>query len=204
MTTVYHSSPIQGLKEIRAQNEGTHGNHWVYAAHSLVMSALFLAKPHTSEFICAKRTINAKVTLIERFEGALDLSYANKQGAIYVLPKAAFVEGQTDFSEELVSNEVVKPLDEIQIDDMQQYLFDLVDDDLLDIYLYPQRPLGIPENDEDLIIDAVVWHRLYGDAAIEKLTQYHPQLKARAEKTILDKTYADVKSIGLISSLLVR
>lgn len=198
---VYHSSNIQGLKQICAQGAGTHGQHWVYAAYNQVMSALFLAKPLTSEFICAKRIKDGKVTLTERFKGAFDLSYAGKQGAIYVLPRTAFIEGETDFSEELVTTDAVTPIREIQIDDVKQYMLTQEKQGKLEIYYYPNKAPGIPEDDEDLIIDATVWHQTYGDAAIEKLGQYHPHLKQRAIQAIKNQTYAEVKTIGLMSAL---
>ncbi|MFT4929617.1 MAG: hypothetical protein ACI8WB_005752 [Phenylobacterium sp.] len=198
MDNVYHSSPIQGLSEISAQSEGTHGNHWIYAAYNKVISGLFLAKPYTSEFICAKRMRDGKVILTERFAGAFDLSYANKQGAIYVLPAASFDHGITDFTGECVTTKSVKPLSEIAIDDVKAYLLDLQTQGELVIHYYPEREADIPADDEDLVIDTAVWAQAYGDSAVEKLAQYHPHLKDAAVRAIEDNTYGDVKAVGLI------
>jgi hypothetical protein len=198
--TVYHASPIQGLTEICAQDAGTHGKHWIYAAYNIAIAGVFLAKPYTSDFICARRMNNGTVTLTERFEGAFDLCFGNKQGSIYALPLSAFEQGITDFCEEVVTKKTVEPLRETVIDDVKQYMLDLQKDGQLTIYYYPDRAQDIPQDDEDLIVDAVVWHRAYGDAALDKLAQYHPHLKERAALAIQNDTYADVECVNLISA----
>ena len=113
LETVYHSSEIKGLKEINPR-ESTHEKEWVYAAKNKAVSAIFLDDTG-GDFTCSVGRLDGEVYLCERFKGAIELRYLNKQGSIYILSAEKFEENKTGFSEEVVSEETVRPLEEVKI-----------------------------------------------------------------------------------------
>lgn len=176
---VYHASGRTGLTKIEPA-VGTHGQSWVYATKDFVMSAVFVSRAG-GDLTCAvgRDPKSGLPYLCERFEGAFDHRYLDKAGAIYQLPSAGFVEGQTQWSEEVVSEGAVEPLAEIQIADAKAYLRNLVHEGRLILKRYPDRLEGIPEDDEDLVRTGILRTRQYGDRNLAQFREYHPGLVPR-------------------------
>lgn len=185
----YHSSRAQGLKKIIPQ-KSTHGESWVYATRDIVMAAAFLGTLG-GDFTCAvgRDTETGKPFICERFAGAFDLRYDNVQGAIYVLPGARFVAGKTQWNEEVVCSEAVTPIREIQVDNAKEYLLQLAGEGRLVIKFYSEKVAGIPEDDEDLVYRATIWHRRFGDEILNRVNRYHPHLLERVLQAIEEGKY---------------
>ena len=98
----------------------------------------------------------------------------------------------TPWEEEVVSPAPVTPLAEIRVDDAAEYLLRLERERKLLIVRYPGRIAGIPEDDEDLVRRAVIWHRRFrpfGFLVLRELGKYHPHLVPRAREAIRTGRY---------------
>jgi hypothetical protein len=153
---VYHSSSKQSLTELYPK-ESTHEQVWLYATKDPVMSALFISG-YGGDFACFidRDKDTGLPIIVERFDKALEERYKGIIGSIYFLPSDSFMEGETGWDEEVVSSQSIKPVDEIKIQDALSYLLQLEEEGKLIIMRYPQRPDNVPEDDEDLVIKAVV------------------------------------------------
>lgn len=129
--------------------------------------------------------------MCERFAGAFEHRHAGAQGSIYELPAESFLEGKTGWEEEGVSPTAVSPLDEIEIDDAAAYICGLEEQGCVRIYLYPSRPRGIPDDDEDLVMRGIVWTREKGEAVPEAFARYHPHLVERIRQGLAAGRYPD-------------
>ncbi len=61
----------------------------------------------------------------------------------------------------MVSPVPLTPLEEIPVEDAAEYLLGLEREGKLLIVRYPEKIAGIPEDDEDLVLRAVVWYRRF-------------------------------------------
>ena len=127
----------------------------------------------------------------ERFAGAFDHRYRGKSGSIYVLLSDGFVEGKTKWSEEVVREEAVAPIEEIFVEDTYQYLLDFVDAGRLLLSRFPDRKSVIPDDDEDLVIRGITWSRRFGDNVLSEFRKYHPHLVPRILQGIEEGKYTD-------------
>ncbi len=194
---VYHASRVQGLKLIKPRRS-THGRPWVYATKDPVLAACFLGN-RGGDFTCAvgRDPESGKPFICERFKGAFELRYRGVKGSIYVLSGKDFREGETGWDEEVVSPKPVVPLDEIRVSDAAAYLLELEKEGKLLIMRYPRKIAGIPEDDEDLVIRAVVWYRKFrpfGFLVLRELKRYHPQLLPRVEEALRTGKYREHES----------
>lgn len=173
---VYHSTVKMGL-EVLTPTLSTHGKAYVYATKDLGTSALFLSGIG-GDFTCAigRDQKTQKIYVCERFEGAFELRYAQKSGAIYKLPKETFIEGKTPWTEEVVSESDVKPIEEISVLDAKALLLDLEQQGEIEIVYYPNKIDGIPEDDSDLVERAILWSEKHPEKVLEQLKLYHPHL----------------------------
>lgn len=180
--SLYHASPVQGLKQLEPR-PGTHRRAWVYAVRDEAMAAPFLARGGGGDFACGigRDGKSGLPYLCERFAGAFDRVFAGKAGSLYTLGGEGFVPGRTSWDEELVSERPVVPLGERRIGDVWVYLQDLARQRRLLIARYPEKIAGIPEDDEDIVQKAAEWTRTFGEEVLVALKRDHPQLLARVQ-----------------------
>lgn len=186
---VFHASQLQGLATIQP-NVSSHNRPWVYATKDLVIAAAFLSTTG-GDFTCAvgRDEASNKIFICERFPGAFDLRYAGVKGSIYVLPGEPFVEGKTQWEEEVVAEGTVRPLREIPVADAREFLLGLVSTGQLRLCYHPEKIAHIPTDDEDLVFRAAIWHAQFGEKILAQVQQYHPALLARVQQAIADKRY---------------
>lgn len=173
---VYHSTLKMGLERL-TPTPSTHGKPYVYATKDFGTSLLFLSGIG-GDFTCAigRDQKTQRIYVCERFEGAFELRYAQKSGAIYKLPKETFVAGKTPWIEEVVSESAVTPIEEIQVMDAKALLLELERKGEIVIIYYPNKIDGIPEDDSDLVERAKLWSRQHPEKILEQLKLYHPHL----------------------------
>jgi hypothetical protein len=186
---VYHSSQTQGITELKP-NISSHNENWVYATKDMAIAAAFLGT-EGGDFTCAvgRDENTGKPFICERFKGAFDLRYLGVSGSIYVLPGDNFKEGCTQWEEEVVCSQCVKPIHEICITNAKLYLLDLTKDEVLIIKYFPDKIAYIPEDDEDLVFRATIWYKQFGDKIIDQVKQYHPALLDRVWNAIKTNKY---------------
>ncbi len=186
---VYHSSKVQGLRQIIPQKNIHRGDRvCIYAAWDIVMSVVSLVDIGCVFFCTVGRdSETGKPFICERFKGAFDLRYGNVKGSIYVLPGEEFIEDKTKEREEVVCEVTVIPLREIRIDNVKKHLLQLVEENELIVKYYPKRIAGIPEDDEDLVHRAVslIKQKIRPvDEVLGRIKKYHPNLLDRVLQAI--------------------
>lgn len=170
---------MQGLKEIHPQ-QSTHQQDWVYATKDLAMSAVFLSGKG-GDFTCSvgRDSQSNKVYICERYAGAFEFRYQGVAGAIYALDGRNFLAGQTHWEEEVVSARIEPVRAEIKVNDAGYFLHDMCERGQILLKRYPERIDHIPEDDEDLVLRAILWTRKFGDKILDQVQRYHPYLLDR-------------------------
>ena len=175
-SNIFHSSKKQGIKKI-VLSISTHGKKWVYALKDKVFSALFLSSG-AGDLMCAigRDPVTNKACVSERYKGVFNYRYSNKKGLIYCLSGKTFVKNKTTWSEEVVSEKEIIPLDEEKINDVKKYIIDLQNNGELIIKFFPKLMRGIPQDKSDIIEKSVDWIEQGYTKTIINLKKFHPEL----------------------------
>lgn len=174
MNYVYHGSSIPNLKIIKP-NESTHLKKWVYACASKAISIIFLSPLGNDLYYSLSGDgINYPVELVERKKGMFKKIF-DCSGYIYKLDATNFKSGQTSWTAELVSDKEEKVIETICIENAYKELIKLNEEGLIKIYLYPERPNRIPNDNSDLIYKVIKWQKNGFD--INKFYKLYPELK---------------------------
>lgn len=96
-------------------------------------------------------------------------------GYIYKLDATNFKSGQTSWTAELVSDKEEKVIETIYIENAYKELIKLNEEGLIKIYLYPEKPNRIPNDNSDLIFKVIKWQKNGFD--INKFYKLYPELK---------------------------
>ena len=159
MKYVYHGSSIPNLKIIKP-NESTHMKKWVYACASKAISIIFLSPLGNDLYYSLSGDgINYPVELVERKKGMFKKIF-DCSGYIYKLDATNFKSGQTSWTAELVSDKEEKVIETIYIENAYKELIKLNEEGLIKIYLYPERPNRIPNDNSDLIFKVINWQKM--------------------------------------------
>lgn len=177
MDYVYHGSPVEGLTFIEPR-KSTHGNNWVYATKNKAVAIIHSQKWNDYIF---NESYHSKIQLelTERLPNAFEEIYKGKKSFLYYLNSANFLEGQTSFTEEVISEKKEQIIKCEVIEDTYNKLCEMEEKREVILYRYPNRPGYIPIDDSDLISHTKFFlehgHDRKGiiDYAIEK----HPKLK---------------------------
>lgn len=177
MNLVYHGSPKGGLKVI-TQNISTHDESYVYATKDKVLALLFLQRWNDFIFNVAYGD-DGILEVTERYEGALEEIFHNKDGYIYTLDGSDFLEHQTGFEGEVVSKSQAKVLNEEKIENILEKLLAMANEGSLRIYKYPMRHPDIPIDDSDLVEEALYFYNKGHKDIIDYCIKKQPGLKDR-------------------------
>lgn len=174
---VYHGSPIGSLNIIKP-SLSTHGESYVYATVHRVLALLFLQSWNDFIFNVAYGD-DGILEITERYKLALEEIYKGKGGYIYTLDGGTFTSGTTPFECEVVSQNEVKVINEEKVDDILTEILELEKNKELRINRYPKRHPDIPEDDSDLVEEAIYFYRKGKKDIIEYCISKHPHLKDR-------------------------
>lgn len=184
MQQVYHGSHISGLKEIK-KSKSTHNKEWVYATYSKVIALIFSSERHSDLYYSLSGNgRDSKVTLVERKEGMFKDIF-NTSGSIYTLDAKNFLENQTGWNAEIVSNHNEKVLYEEKIDNVYNELLIQAKKGNINLYLYPNRPRMVPLDNSDLIPKFAKYSK--DSRAVAAFTKIYPELKDKLYKEIENK-----------------
>lgn len=126
MEKVYHASKIKNIKVFKPKMHSFYKKKWVFAAKDKMVASIFLGNVGGDHTCTTKRNKETnKMTIIERFPGGFKERYKRKKGYIYVFDKKDFFDAEGIWTEELVSDKNVKPIDIIEIKDVKSYLINL-------------------------------------------------------------------------------
>ena len=174
MKYVYHGSSIANLKIIKT-NESTHMKKWVYACSSKAISTIFLSPLGNDLYYSLSGDgINYPVELVERKSGMFKEIF-NCSGYIYKLDASNFKSGQTGWSSEVVSDKDEDVLEVEYIENVYDELIKLNKEGLIKLYLYPEKPNIIPQDNSDLIPKVIKWQKNGFD--VNRFYKLYPELK---------------------------
>lgn len=177
MRYVYHGSHVSNLKLIK-RHKSTHKQNWVYASYSEVIATIFLNKNGSDlyYFLAGNGSSDNPIVLVERKEGMFKKIF-NTDGSIYKLSCKNFLENQTGWSSEVVSNCDEEVISERHIDNVYEELLKLSYQNKIQLYLYPERPSNVPIDNSDLIPKVIRWHK--NGLNIDEFFLLYPELSDR-------------------------
>jgi hypothetical protein len=173
MKYAYHASKNQGLKTIEPRTS-THGVSWVYAMEKPEYCMMFLG--NSSDIIIQTGFTDGLPYLAERFLGALEYAYKDKEGSIYTLDGVDFKTGMTTFNHELVCDHACEVLEERKIEDALTEILQLESEGKLKIYRHLHLPPWMPADKSDLVEKVVEWTKNSGGAIPEAIKEFHPDI----------------------------
>jgi hypothetical protein len=182
MSYVYHGSPISGLTYIEPR-ESTHGKKYVYATKDKALALVFLQK-HNDYLINISYIDGGKLELTERVTDAFVDIFKGKSGFLYYLDSTNFLEGQTSFPPEVVSEITEQVIHCDTIPCCYSELQEMALNNDIVLYTYPNRPDYIPLDDSDLIEKTkfFIEHSNNRDEIIQYAIDKHPHLKSEIIK----------------------
>ena len=177
MDYVYHGSPISGLTYLEPRIS-THGKSWVYATKIKTLAILHSQKKNDYIFNESFHS-QIQLELTERIPNALEEIYKGKTGYIYYLSATNFLDGQTSFTGEVVSEQREEVIKCEVIEDTYEKLLELEMRGEVILYRYPNRPDYIPADDSDLIKSTKYFLENSKDknGLINYAIEKHPKLK---------------------------
>ena len=173
MKYVYHGSNIKDLKAIKPR-KSTHGKEYVYASISKTIATIFLSsKGNDLYYYLGNPSIDEPTILVERKEGMFKDIF-NVSGSIYYLNPDDFIDNQTGWSMEVVSDKEVNNIKEEHIDNVYDEIIKLSNEGKIKLYLYPERPDRIPLDNSDLIPRVKRWEQ--NGYNVQKFFDLYPEL----------------------------
>ncbi len=173
---VFHGSPVEDIK-IFTPRISTHGKPVIYASDTMDAAFLYCAKWNDFMLTCGSDDV-----VVERYKGAFDELYKDKKGYIYILDGTTFKFDK--YCNELVSEKAVKVIDCITINNLYDVILAKYT-----VYLYPDKPLWISNDDGDIIEHAINLYKIYGDFGIfNYINERFPKLDKQIKSAIIDIT----------------
>jgi len=174
---VYHGSATGGL-QIIMPHVSSHGKTYVYATKDKALSLLFMARWNDFIFNVAYGD-DGVLEVTERYPNAFDQVYRGKSGYLYELAGEHFQEGLTGFEGEVVSARPEKVLREMYVSDLYSALTQLIEGGTIRLRIYPDRHPDIPEDDSDLVEEALHLYNQGHKHILDYCIALHPALKSR-------------------------
>lgn len=178
MAYVYHGSKVEGLKVLEP-HKSTHGNY-VYATYSKEIAIIMSKRCGDDATYSLTTNSDGKLDLVERIPNAFCKMFSNSF-SLYILDDTSFKNINTGFNE-VVSEDSVPVIKEEHYDNLMYAINKLVEEKMINIYYYPNRPSYIPDNDYDLI-DKIrntyikKMNKRYTDREIARWIFLHPNLE---------------------------
>ena len=157
--------------------------NWVYATPSLAIATIFLSNKGNDlyYYIGGSGTKESPIVLVERKKNMFKDIF-NVSGTIYKLNGNNFLENQTGWSMEVVSNKDEEVVEEYTIDNVYNELIKLAKQGKLKLYFYPDRPNFIPFDNSDLIPKVKGWEK--NGFNIQKFFDIYPELEDKYKENI--------------------
>lgn len=109
----------------------------------------------------------------------------NCSGYIYKLDASNFKSGQTGWSAEVVSDKDEEVVEVEYIENVYDELIKLNKEGLIKLYLYPDKPNRIPQDNSDLIPKVIKWQKNGFD--VNRFYELYPELKNKFLQMLEEK-----------------
>lgn len=187
MGELYHGSKERGLTRLEPHNS-THGNY-LYATRYKELAVIFSARcGDDCTYELYRENENEPWMLVERIPEGFNTMFSNSS-SIYTVDDRSFKDINTGFSE-YVSEVGTDILSEEYIDRVYDEIKKLEEQGKVKIYTYPQKPLGHPEDNSDLIDKQLEQdkrsNRPTTRESFERLILLHPNLMDKINKKMIE------------------
>lgn len=170
---VYHGSQTAGISTV-IPRVSPHGRPVVYASDRMDSVFLYCAKWNDFMLTCGSDDV-----VVERYQGAFDELYKDKSGYTYLLDAAAFHFDES--CQELISEQPVDVIDCIAVN----RLYDVIMKRYR-VYLYPDKPAWLADDDRDIVEHAVKIYHMCGDPGVfEYVRTKFPKLGQQIDSAVL-------------------
>lgn len=186
METIYYCCSISGLKTITPQVDGFEKRKIVGSRARTPSLLNYIAHNNDFKFSVGKDLKSGQYFICERVQESLFTALKGNRVSIYEI-KCSFSLWMDNLAIDLPCEVAGEEI----IDDLLDYLYELVDTGLLKVCLYPEKINGIPEDDQDLVDRAILMYRMYGEYVLKVIEIYHPQLLIRVKKGIDSDLFKD-------------
>lgn len=186
METIYYCCSISGLKTITPQVDGFEKRKIVGNKVKMPSLLNYIAHNNDFKFSVGKDLKSGQYFICERVQESLYTALKGKGASIYEL-KGSFSLWMDNLAVDLPCEVAGEEI----IDDLFDYLFELMGRGLLRVCLYPNKINGIPEDDQDLVNRAILQYRMYGERVLKEIEIYHPQLLIRVKQGIDSDLFKD-------------
>jgi hypothetical protein len=194
MSIYYHGSEQKNLLVIKP-NVSTHGKKYIYAAKYRSIALLFLSRWNDFLLTLGTDYINNRliITLVERYENAINNIYSDKSGVIYTIDSKNFRQEKDMWEFEYISEQNERPISCETINNILEEINILRKNGEIEIYYYPDRPSNIPKDDSDMVNKSIELYRLSGDKhnAIYCINRF-PKLKEEIIRVFKDDFNIDL------------
>ena len=169
MKYVYHGTSVKNLKVIKPINK------FVYATPVRKIAIIFIS-PLGSDLYYSLfgDGVDYPIELVERKAGMFKKIF-NCSGYIYKLNSVNFTSEFTAWTAEVVSMKKEKVISCEYIDNVYDELIKLNDLNKIKLYLYPNRPSKVPDDNSDLIPKII--KRIKTGFDVNKFYDLYPELK---------------------------
>lgn len=201
MEYVYHGSKVHGLKTL-IPHQSTHGTY-VYATESKEIATIMSKRCGDDATYSLSKDEDGKYALVERIPHAFEKMFSN-DFSLYTLDSSLFKNINTGFTE-VVSEVEVPVIKEEAYINLMEAINKLVEDGVINIYYYPNRPKSIPDDDRDLIdkIRKVYIEKLHKKFTVREIARWiflHPNLESEfrsiaEEQNLMVPSYEEIKDI---------
>lgn len=185
MKYVYHGSLTPNLKIIR-RNKSTHMKNWVYATYSKAVATIFLSHKANDlyYYLAGSGTKSDPIILVERKKNMFKEIF-NVSGSVYTLKADNFLKNRTGWSAEVISEHDEFVVEEERVNNVYNKLIELNKEKQLKLYLYPNKPKDVPEDNSDLIPKVIRWSKNGFD--IKRFFELYPELREKYSEEIENK-----------------
>jgi hypothetical protein len=201
MGYLYHGSETSNIKVLEP-HKSTHGNY-VYATKDKNI-AIIMSKccGDDTTYSLRKNNNDGVLDLVERIPGAFNKMFKNSF-SLYTLSDETFKDTNTGF-DEVVSETGVSVIKEEHYNSLINVINELVANNKIRIYYYPDRPDYIPKDDYDLLYKIKHTYiekfgKKYNDRELSRWIFLHPNLEEELriiarEQNVIVPSYEEIKA----------
>ncbi len=114
--------------------------------------------------------------LCERIDNATEKELNGLTVTFFQLEHNKTITSKLNWMEGIYIKTLPEKSNQVKKMSLYDYLMTSAQAKSLVIFRFPQKPLGIPQDDHDLVERAIIQHHMYGPSALTKIASYHPDL----------------------------
>lgn len=142
-------------------------------------------------FSIGKNTENSRYYVCERIEDAIKKELSDLTITLFRVECNRIMPSGLNWMDGIYLRDNFKKRNQVKKISLHDYLITSSRTQSLIIFRYPERPLGIPRDDHDLVERAIIQFNMYGPSVLIKISSYHPDLYDRVMQGIKSGLYKE-------------